>query len=69
MLGQRIGLLVVTIMLVAGILSAFMNNIGVAALMLPVVMGIVFLASLLLLIGNILSDMLVAMVDPRVRFH
>lgn len=34
----------------------------------PVVMGIVFLASLLLLIGNILSDMLVAMVDPRVRF-
>ena len=35
----------------------------------PVVMGIVFLASLLLLIGNILSDMLVAMVDPRIRFH
>ena len=35
----------------------------------PVVMGIVFLASLLLLIGNILSDMLVAMVDPRVRFQ
>ncbi len=35
----------------------------------PVVMGIVFLASLLLLIGNILSDMLVAMVDPRVRFN
>ena len=34
----------------------------------PVVMGIVFLASLLLLVGNILSDMLVAMVDPRVRF-
>ena len=34
----------------------------------PVVMGIVFIASLLLLIGNILSDMLVAMVDPRVRF-
>jgi len=35
----------------------------------PVVMGIVFLASLLLLIGNILSDILVALVDPRVRFH
>jgi microcin C transport system permease protein len=35
----------------------------------PVVMGIVLLASLLLLIGNILSDMLVALVDPRVRFH
>ncbi len=35
----------------------------------PVVMGIVFLASLLLLIGNILSDILVALVDPRVRFQ
>ncbi len=34
----------------------------------PVVMGIVFLASLLLLIGNIISDILVALVDPRVRF-
>lgn len=35
----------------------------------PVVMGIVLLASLLLLIGNILSDILVALVDPRVRFR
>jgi di/tricarboxylate transporter len=32
--------LVVTIMLVAGVLSAFMNNVAVAALMLPVVMDI-----------------------------
>ena len=34
----------------------------------PVVMGVVLLGSLLLLIGNILSDILVAMVDPRIRF-
>ena len=34
----------------------------------PVVMGIIFLASLLLLLGNIISDMLVAMIDPRIRF-
>lgn len=34
----------------------------------PVVMGVVLLASLLLLIGNIISDVLVAMVDPRIRF-
>ena len=34
----------------------------------PVVMGVVLLGSLLLLIGNILSDVLVAMVDPRIRF-
>jgi microcin C transport system permease protein len=35
----------------------------------PVVMGVVFLSSLLLLIGNILSDFLVAMIDPRIRFR
>ena len=35
----------------------------------PVVMGIVLLASLLLLIGNIISDILVALVDPRIRFQ
>lgn len=35
----------------------------------PVVMGIVFFASLLLLLGNILSDILVALVDPRIRFQ
>ena len=35
----------------------------------PVVMGVVLLASLLLLIGNILSDLLVALVDPRIRFR
>lgn len=35
----------------------------------PVVMGIVLISSLLLLIGNILSDLLVAAVDPRIRFR
>jgi microcin C transport system permease protein len=34
----------------------------------PVVMGVLLLSSLLLLIGNILSDVLVALVDPRIRF-
>lgn len=34
----------------------------------PVVMGVVLLSSFLLLVGNILSDILVALVDPRVRF-
>jgi microcin C transport system permease protein len=32
-------------------------------------MGIIFIASLLLLLGNIISDVLVALVDPRVRFR
>jgi microcin C transport system permease protein len=34
----------------------------------PVVLGILVISSLLLLIGNILSDICVAMVDPRVQF-
>ncbi len=35
----------------------------------PVVMGILLISSILLLIGNILSDMLVALLDPRIRFQ
>lgn len=38
--GRNPSLLVVTVMLIAGLLSAFMNNVAVAALMLPVVMDI-----------------------------
>ena len=34
----------------------------------PVVMGILVISSMLFLIGNILSDICVAIVDPRVRF-
>jgi microcin C transport system permease protein len=35
----------------------------------PVVMGVVLLGSFLLLVGNIISDFLVALVDPRIRFR
>ncbi len=35
----------------------------------PVVMGMLFISSALFLIGNILSDLCVAAVDPRVRFE
>jgi microcin C transport system permease protein len=35
----------------------------------PVVLGILVISSLLLLIGNILSDFCVALVDPRVQFR
>ena len=34
----------------------------------PVVMGILVISSLLFLLGNILSDLCVALVDPRVKF-
>ncbi len=35
----------------------------------PVVMGVLVVGAVLLIIGNIISDMLVAWVDPRVRFE
>ena len=35
----------------------------------PVVMGVLTLSALLMLLGNVLSDALVAIVDPRVRFE
>ncbi|HSO20774.1 MAG TPA: ABC transporter permease, partial [Desulfosarcina sp.] len=34
----------------------------------PVVLGVLVISSLLFLVGNILSDVCVAMVDPRVQF-
>ncbi|MBM4158233.1 MAG: ABC transporter permease subunit [Ignavibacteria bacterium] len=34
----------------------------------PVVMGLLVISSLLMLIGNILSDMIYAIIDPRIRF-
>ena len=35
----------------------------------PIVMGVLLLSSILLLLGNIISDFLVALIDPRVLFH
>ncbi len=35
----------------------------------PVMMGILLVGALLLLLGNMLSDFLVALLDPRIRFH
>jgi microcin C transport system permease protein len=35
----------------------------------PVVLGILVISSLLFMIGNILSDICVAIVDPRVKFE
>jgi microcin C transport system permease protein len=34
-----------------------------------VVMGILVINTLLVLVGNILSDVLYVLVDPRIRFH
>jgi microcin C transport system permease protein len=35
----------------------------------PTVMGVLIVSSTVLLLGNIISDILVATIDPRVRFH
>jgi microcin C transport system permease protein len=70
--GQNITLLVTGSFLIETIFD--INGFGLLGLTsifdrdYPVVMGIIFLASLLLLLGNILSDALVALIDPRIRF-
>ena len=70
--GQNITLLVTGSFLIETIFD--INGFGLLGLTsifdrdYPVVMGVIFIASLLLLIGNILSDVLVAMIDPRIRF-
>jgi microcin C transport system permease protein len=35
----------------------------------PVIMGTLVIAAVLMLLGNLLSDLVVAMVDPRIKFH
>jgi microcin C transport system permease protein len=71
--GQNITLLVTGSFLIETIFD--INGFGLLGLTsifdrdYPVVMGIIFLASLLLLLGNILSDALVAVIDPRIRFR
>ena len=71
--GQNIGLLVGGSFLIETVFD--INGFGLLGLTAvldrdyPVVMGVVLLTSFLLLIGNIISDLLVAMVDPRIRFQ
>ena len=36
---------------------------------LPVIMGTLTIRAFLMLVGNILSDMIVAMIDPRIKFN
>ena len=35
----------------------------------PVVLGFLVISSVLLMLGNLVSDLAVALVDPRVRFE
>lgn len=42
---------------------------GVLSRDVPVIMGTLVIAALLMLLGNLLSDVIVAFVDPRIKFH
>jgi len=35
----------------------------------PLIMGTLTIAAFLMLLGNIISDMIVAMIDPRIKFN
>ena len=35
----------------------------------PVIMGTLTIAAFLMVLGNILSDIIVAMIDPRIKFN
>lgn len=71
--GQNIGLiltgslLIETVFNIQGMGLLFFE--AIQARDYPVVMGITVISALLLLIGNLLSDLCVAAVDPRVRFQ
>ena len=71
--GQNITLLVSGSFLIETVFDIYgFGLLGLTAILdrdYPIVMGIVLIASLLLLVGNIISDFLVALVDPRIRFQ
>lgn len=71
--GQRFGALVVGSFLIEYIFDIDgMGLLGYNSVVdrdYPVVMGVLLVTSLLLLLGNIVGDFLVALVDPRIRYH
>ncbi len=70
--GQNLSLLVTGSFLIEFIFD--INGMGLLGLSsifdrdYPTVMGVLVVSSFMLLIGNIISDILVALIDPRVRF-
>ncbi len=71
--GQRFGALVIGSFLIEFIFDIDgMGLLGYNSVVdrdYPVVMGVLLVTSLLLLVGNIVGDFLVAMVDPRIRYR
>ena len=42
---------------------------AVLAVDMPLIMGTLTISAFLMLLGNILSDLIVAMIDPRIKFN
>ena len=72
-LGNAIGLILAGSFLIERVFNIDgMGYLGYTAILqrdYPVALGILVISSLLLLIGNILSDIIYALVDPRIRFQ
>jgi len=71
-LGSEIGLILAGSFLIEKVFNIDgMGYLGYTSILqrdYPVALGILVIASLLLLVGNILSDMIYVIVDPRIRF-
>jgi microcin C transport system permease protein len=71
-LGSEIGLILAGSFLIEKVFNIDgMGYLGYTSILqrdYPVVLGILVISSLLLLVGNILSDMIYVAVDPRIRF-
>ena len=71
-LGQVIGIILAGSFLIERVFNIDgMGYLGYTAILqrdYPVALGILVISSLLMLVGNILSDICVALVDPRVKF-
>jgi microcin C transport system permease protein len=72
-LGNEIGLILAGSFLIEKVFNIDgMGYLGYTSILqrdYPVALGILVVASLLLLVGNILSDMIYVIVDPRIRFR
>jgi microcin C transport system permease protein len=72
-LGNEIGLILAGSFLIEKVFNIDgMGYLGYTSILqrdYPVALGILVVASLLLLVGNILSDMIYVVVDPRIRFQ
>jgi microcin C transport system permease protein len=72
-LGQVIGIILAGSFLIERVFNIDgMGYLGYTAILqrdYPVALGILVISSLLMLVGNILSDIIYALVDPRIRFQ